>query len=50
MKSLIVSTLDSKGGAAKAAFRLHKSFFKSLDDKLLSSMLVKKKTKSELIK
>ena len=46
MKSLIVSTLDSKGGASKAAFRLHKSLLNFENGKIQSSMLVKKKNKS----
>ena len=47
MKSLIVSTQDSKGGASIAAFRLHKSLLNFEDGKIQSSMLVKKKNRSE---
>ena len=47
MKTLIVSTQDSKGGASIAAFRLHKSLLNFVGSEIQSSMLVKKKNRSE---
>ena len=44
MKVLIVSQSDIHGGAARAAYRLHKAF---LQQKLHSQMLVAKKTSDD---
>jgi len=44
MKLLIISTADIQGGAAKAAYRLHKSF---LAQKIDSQMLVQSKSSDD---
>ena len=45
MNIVIISTFDIKGGAAKAAYRLHNAF---LHKNIKSTMLVKKKETSDL--
>lgn len=45
MKILIVNTLDIRGGAARAAYRLHKAL---LDQNINSQMLVQKKASDDL--
>ena len=47
MKSLIVSTLDFKGGAAKAAYRVHSSLLNTADVNVNSYMYVQAKGKSD---
>ena len=46
MKSLILSTLDYRGGAAKAAYRVHNSLLKNSNNKINPYMFVQNKHKS----